>query len=439
MKRHGWASGTIRSQLLNAKYIGEWTWNQREFRRHGTNTRKARNRPEEDWVKTSMPHLALIPRDLWDAVQARFKAREGTKCGRSLGSSQTPYLLSGLLKCASCGGPMIVVSRPKGYANYGCGPHANKGDAICANGQTISEKKVVEGVVGAIRDLLNTPELVARFIEKFHARVASVRALARADDTESHEIERDIAAVQRSVQNITDAISQLGLDETLTAKFKAEKARLAALKERQANRVALAAPEAEVPTEDETLAYLEELVGTLERDPARGREILKENVGEILLTPERDGDRRFYVASGALNIRAALDFSKAARKSSLRMVAGTGFSRRRILCHRRTRRSFPSTPPSGDHARRSLLGPDYFDQSRSKRASTSSRSNAGAPARRTAGRSRAAPWSSFRRRPASTPNEAPWSASGRSPSSASFASTRSMNRLDLKSAPAARS
>jgi hypothetical protein len=36
-------------------------------------------RPEKDWIVTEAPELAIVPRELWDAAQARH--REATKAG----------------------------------------------------------------------------------------------------------------------------------------------------------------------------------------------------------------------------------------------------------------------------------------------------------------------------------------------------------------------
>ncbi len=44
------------------------------------------------------------------------------------------------------------------------------------------------------------------------------------------------------------------------------------------------------------------------------------------VTPKRDGDRRYYLATGGLDISAALGVAPgAAEKSLMRLVAGAGF------------------------------------------------------------------------------------------------------------------
>jgi Recombinase zinc beta ribbon domain len=58
------------------------------------------------------------------------------------------YLVSGLLRCGTCGGPMTIAgSKVKAgvrYVSFGCTAHASRGPAICANGSTISERKITD-------------------------------------------------------------------------------------------------------------------------------------------------------------------------------------------------------------------------------------------------------------------------------------------------------
>ncbi len=329
-KRRGWSPGTIRAMLLNRTYIGELVWNRRQYSRRGGKTRTAIRRPESEQRRVVKPELAIVPRELWDAVQARFEDRSGRRVGRAPGTSSLPYLLSGLLRCASCGGSMSIISRTmkngRVYASYGCSAHYHKGKAICPNNLTISERKAVEGIVGAIRDMLAQPGLVARFIERFNARVLQAREQAMGQDGELHRLEREIAEGLRRVQNVTEAISKLGIDDDLVAKFKAEKARLQTLRDQHGAIAALRTCSGPAPAPAIAEGYLRDLLGTLEGDPERARKVLAQHVGEILLTPKQEGDRRYYLATGSLDLSVALGSAPEATEESLiRLVAGAGF------------------------------------------------------------------------------------------------------------------
>ena len=59
-----------------------------------------------------------------------------------------------------------------------------------------------------------------------------------------------------------------------------------------------------------------------ERDAA----LLHPGPGMILLTPKHEGDRRYYLATGSLDLSVALGGSPGATEQSLiRLVAGAGF------------------------------------------------------------------------------------------------------------------
>ena len=325
--RRGWSGGTIRAMLLNRLYIGEVIWNRRQYAsRGGKKTRKATKRPETDVRTFAAPHLRILPQPLWEAVQARFKEHKARGRGRHAGSASVPYLLSGILRCGSCGGAMAIASRKvkagRTYANYACAAFHDKGEAICANGLHVSERKAVSSIVGAIRDLLADPKLVSRFIEKFNARVREARDDAQKDDAGARDIDRQIVEAQRRVGNLMDAITKLGLDDDLAAKFTAEKAALHRLRAEKESRVALLVPAAQVPDASFAQSYLDDLLASLEATPDKARSVLAKHLGKVLLTPKREGDRTYYVATGGLNISVALGFEPKATESLSRRVAG---------------------------------------------------------------------------------------------------------------------
>ena len=88
-------------------------------------------REEKDWIRLDAPDLRIITPDLWNTVQVRLSKTKGK--GRSAFRDQdSKYLLTGLARCAHCGGPMTIVGqdyhRHKGrFYGWSCyktrGPH----------------------------------------------------------------------------------------------------------------------------------------------------------------------------------------------------------------------------------------------------------------------------------------------------------------------------
>jgi len=149
------------------------------------------------------------------------------------------------------------------------------------------------------------------------------RKQAQGQDGKAKDLERAIADAQRRVQNLTDAISKLGLDEDLAAKFKAEKGHLQVLRDQHVAIAARRSSDSSAPEPAVAEGYLRDLLGTLETDPERARTVLARHLGEILLTPKYEGDRRYYLATGGLDLSVALGSSpKATEQSLIRLVAG---------------------------------------------------------------------------------------------------------------------
>jgi site-specific DNA recombinase len=73
-KRHPtkfWKKGTIRELLHNPAYIGTWTFGKKKWRKDPvTRKRRYTKRDPNDVHVTERPHLEIVPRKLWDAVQA---------------------------------------------------------------------------------------------------------------------------------------------------------------------------------------------------------------------------------------------------------------------------------------------------------------------------------------------------------------------------------
>ena len=89
---------------------------------------------------------------------------------RSERARRPNYLLSGLLKCGSCGGGFSKISQ----SHYGCSTARNKG--TCDNLLSIRRDELEHKVLDGLRTQLMQPEMVTTFIEEFHREVNRQRA-----------------------------------------------------------------------------------------------------------------------------------------------------------------------------------------------------------------------------------------------------------------------
>ncbi len=300
---HGWGHTTIRAMLSNERYIGRSTWNQSKWVRvPGRKSRRRVMRPESEWIKHEVPELAIVPPKLWKEVQERFTRVYTKGPGRPAGTGQHVYLVSGLMRCGTCGGSMTIVRRKTKagvpYANFGCTAHYSRGSAICANALSISEKKASRTLVHALKEKLDRPDLFDRFVSTFKQRVATLRGESHGD---ADDADRRVRECERRIANLTEALAKVGWSESLGNKLREEEALLVRLK---ADRTTAAKDPAlrVIPHPKAIEAYLRNLFTLLDTDPARGREILSRFVAPIVMTPEIEGPARRYRATGAFNM-----------------------------------------------------------------------------------------------------------------------------------------
>lgn len=299
----GWGQSTVRAILQNERYAGRWTWNKRKFiRPPNSKHRRAIPRPASEWRTSTHPDLAIIAPDLWAQVQARFSTRRARGQGRVHGEGKVTHLLSGLLKCGTCGSSMSVssVSMKNGvrYTNFGCSANRSKGAAICPNGLHVSERKVTSAVLGALQDLLTAPDVATRFVDRFNARLAEARKAA----PNAGSLDREIATAEKALANLADGVARAGWSETLGQRLQAQENHLAALRARRQALADSSATATAAPHPRTVTAYLRDLSKTLTEAPQQARGLLQKHLGEIRLTPNAEGPDRHYLATGAFDL-----------------------------------------------------------------------------------------------------------------------------------------
>ena len=116
--RPGWSLSTIRDMTMNPLYTGDTVWNRarkgkfhyivngeaREFK--GFSIRKEQSNDMTDWEIMPNTHLAIIDRETFDKAQRLRRERSLRRGGvsyRSGRAKNSPYLLTSLIRCVSCG------------------------------------------------------------------------------------------------------------------------------------------------------------------------------------------------------------------------------------------------------------------------------------------------------------------------------------------------
>src|SRR5690606_3900168 len=118
---HSKASGILRNPI----YAGRCVWNKRKGKKvPGTAQRIQHRRPDSEWIEYADESLRIVTDELWNAAQARLSASRKGSNGKG---RPARYLLSGVLKCACCGGSYVMAND----RNYRCSSQTNGRESVC--------------------------------------------------------------------------------------------------------------------------------------------------------------------------------------------------------------------------------------------------------------------------------------------------------------------
>lgn len=283
--------------LANPIYCGRQIWNRSRFVKHPDSGRRLRKeRPESEWIITEKPELAIVDRETWNAAQSRIRSRSA---GGALGQAKRMprHLLSGILRCAVCDGPMTAVDAYR----YGCARHKDRGPAACASTTKVQRKTADSQILAGIRAELLT-ESSWRIAER--AIAAALKRLAPDVDT----LKTKLATAERVHENIMAAL-RAGI---ITPSTKAELTRAEselAIARSTLDECASIRPTQLLPR---ARARWERIASDLDviRELPKAREAIRELVGDRIVLREIDGSLVADIESAA---------------SEISLVAGAGY------------------------------------------------------------------------------------------------------------------
>jgi site-specific DNA recombinase len=301
--RRGWAHSCIRAILLRELYRGVVVWNKTQaIMRRGTKT--SRKRPEAEWLRFDAPDLRIIPEELWERVRKKMlrmrsafaRTAGGQLCGHPSGADlRSAYLLSGLAKCAVCGGSLVAYKRHRrdGRDLYICVFHHKRGPAVCSNDHRISQHTLDSALLHALNAVLDE-SMIAEAVKR---ALAEIRAGQTKFPDQRLAIERQLSLVEARIRHLVEAIAtgraseavfdELQKQETakkVLAGQLADVDRLARIVSLDAKRI-----------EQDLRARVADLKGLLGRHVPQTRQMLRKLIdGNILCTPFTDARGKGY-------------------------------------------------------------------------------------------------------------------------------------------------
>lgn len=207
-KGAAWSTFTVKYILLNAFYTGLSVWNRQQ--------RGSVRRDESEWITAQGGHEPIIEQNVFDEVQRRLAASPGQTERQPAGNG---HWLSGLVKCAGCGGSLSV-SRQGKYPFFQC-HHYNKGR--CAVSHYVPVYTLEKAVLGALDDFLTVLPPSSGYEKRTESKSADGLALLRSKEKKAKEkLARVKAAYEAGVDTleeyrenknkITEEIAKLATD-----------------------------------------------------------------------------------------------------------------------------------------------------------------------------------------------------------------------------------
>jgi hypothetical protein len=145
-------------------------------------------------------HDAIVDRKTWDRTQEILAANHRARAAH--GRRKTAAMLSGLIRCGTCGRSMgITFTRRRGkeYRYYLCGTAAKQGYDQCPV-KSVAAGEVEKAVFEQLRGVFRSPDVVARTLRAVEAEAAW--------DAESGPAptEADVVAALRQIDPLWDSL-----------------------------------------------------------------------------------------------------------------------------------------------------------------------------------------------------------------------------------------
>ena len=202
--------------LSDPLYMGEYFTNIRDSKNNC-------NRPPEEWVKVSVP--AIIDAATFERVRAKRESR--TPARTPPRRTNSPTLLTGLIKCG-CGASMTITTGKSGlYKYYKCTRRQNQGNHACSS-HNLPMEKIDSLVLEQLAEKVFAKERLQTLMAELRKRIRSSK-----DDQQARisELNRQIKLVEKKQENLLNAI-ELGtieLDEATQRRAQQHKAAREAL------------------------------------------------------------------------------------------------------------------------------------------------------------------------------------------------------------------
>ena len=188
-----WTGRMIHAILTNPTYSGDLA--RGRYRVKGYKVHEIEAVPEDEWVRVSNTHEAIIDRETFDMVQSLLK-----RDTRTSPQGREVHVFSGFLKCADCGRALTRSSNKNGNVYYACSTYKNMSKNACTM-HSIKHNRLEAAVLFAIQQQVHLAVSYSDLVARINAAPAKRCQSHRLNDLIAAK-ERELAKVSRYKQSI---------------------------------------------------------------------------------------------------------------------------------------------------------------------------------------------------------------------------------------------
>lgn len=203
-----WSPSCISSMLRNHRYRGLYVHGRIQRSRKG-GRRVSNKAPPKDVLTIEVPEWRIIEDSLWLAVHESISRRAPTT--GNLHAPNARYPLTGLARCAQCGGSIGVMNTKVGsqiVKAYGCSWHHTRGNTVCSTTVRQPANEVEEALLAYLFEHLG-PALEQRVFAEIRHQIEEQFSIGKID---VEKVRAELEVLRKEQRNLARAVA-VGGDE----------------------------------------------------------------------------------------------------------------------------------------------------------------------------------------------------------------------------------
>ena len=205
-----WSGHFVRMVLDNPVYCGKIAYGRRTKEKVKGTKSEYRQVHTDDYILVDGEHEAIISQELWDKVHKK-REKTGIKPPSRIGRDRA-HLLSGILRCPKCGGPMYTnkhawTNKDGTYREvyyYVCGKNRVERGHFCDYKAALRKTDIEPLVIEAVKELVKDEFFFRKIKERVGKQIDTSKIDAEIKNYEDklHEVDQNKSRLEKQIDNL---------------------------------------------------------------------------------------------------------------------------------------------------------------------------------------------------------------------------------------------